>query len=144
IQMRLFRPWIPVPVYAWEATLHGTAIRKPWTQCLARSRFHLERFLSDGIVPADRACKVTIRRSILQLIQPSELWASKHGARRDSGEARDADRVWRAHIYHFAAYRIAWRGSGRRQHPAHDRVPVAARFLRRRLLDVWARTKPHA
>src|ERR1700733_5309093 len=86
MQMRLFRPWIPVPAYAWEATLHGTAIRKPWTQCLARSRFHLERFLSDGIVPADRACKVTIRRSILQLIQPSELWASKHGARRNPGK----------------------------------------------------------
>src|SRR6202789_1212349 len=127
--MRLFRPWIPVPVYAWEATLHGTAIRKPWTQCLARSRFHLERFLSDEVVPADRACKVTIRRTILQLIQPSEFWASKHGARRNSGETRDADRVWRAYIHHFAAYWTPRRGSWRRQHPAHDRVSIAPRFL---------------
>src|ERR1700735_49239 len=108
------------------------SIRRSKTQRLARSRFHLERFLPDEILRADRASQATVRRAILQLIQPSEFWASEHGARRDSGEARDADRVWRAYIHHFAAHRTAWRGSRGGTPPAYDRVSITHRFLRRR------------
>src|ERR1700723_3197872 len=54
------------------------SIRRSKTQRLARSRFHLERFLPDEILRADRASQATVRRAILQLIQPSEFWASEH------------------------------------------------------------------
>src|ERR1700722_7794994 len=74
------------------------------------------------MVSGDRAGEAQSRGPVLQCLQPSELWASKHEAGRHSGKAFHADWVWGAYLHNFSADRLAGRRFGWREQSAHGCV----------------------
>src|ERR1700676_921623 len=74
------------------------------------------------MVSCDRAGEAQGRSSVLQCVQPSELWASQYDASGDSRKAFHADGIWSAYLYDFTAHRPAGRWIGWRQQSTHDRL----------------------
>src|SRR5271165_1474770 len=87
----------------WRRQSEDVSIRQSWPQRASRSRFCLERFLSNEMVSPKRGCKVTLRHSVLQCLQPSEFRTSEHGPCWDSGQTFYRDRVWSADVHDFPA-----------------------------------------
>src|ERR1700688_183753 len=74
------------------------------------------------MVSGDRAFEVKGRSPILQCLQPSELWASQHGAGWHSRKTFHADWLWSAHIHHLSANRLAGCRVGWGQQSTNDCV----------------------
>src|SRR5258707_109974 len=74
------------------------------------------------MVSGERASKAQNRGPVLQCIQPSELWASKHGADWHSRKPFHTDWLWSAHIHYLSTDWTAGRRFGRGQQSTHDRV----------------------
>ena len=85
-------------------------VRRSRPECSARSRFRLERFVSDQVVPVERTREAAHRRPVLQCLQSPEL-RSSGGLRGNSGQPVHADRIRFAARQTLAADPACW-GSG--------------------------------
>src|SRR5664279_5508969 len=84
------------------------------------------------MVSVERAGEAEIRCSVLQRLQPSELWPPEHRAGRCSGKALHTNRFRCTDVHHLPAHRLARSWLGRRQQSPDDCVSGTTTVLKTR------------